>query len=363
MCRALGRDDLIDAAELGISELVTNALLHAEPPIDLALRGTPAHPRIEVFDGSRVPPVLTMTPVDEDFSDLDDELGLLMTVGRGLGLVAMNSSAWGADITADGKVVWFEPVPEPRLDGDLAGQVFDVTMTTGEIERVPTFQVRLAHMPLGQYRDFRRTYSDLRREVRLLSLAHEDHYPLARDLSRRFDLFDDHVDNAAVIDSVASQISRGRTHADIQLTVGKPAADLSHQMQDLLDLADAFCRSQRGAAGVPTLAAQRDLLAGRRFDRRPVARTGRVDRRPRVLSGAPSRRGITGRDQAYPRSWSAASSIPKWCAISWTTVILTSSASSARSSHICSNGSRKTKIRSGSTPPYSAPRSVSATPS
>lgn len=245
VCRRLGRDDLVDAAELGISELVTNALLHAEPPIDLALRGTPAHPRIEVFDGSRVPPVLTMTPVDEDFADLDDELGLLMTVGRGLGLVAMNSSAWGADITAEGKVVWFEPVPEPRLDGDLEGQVFDVTMTTGEIERVPTFQVRLQHMPLAQYRDFRRGYSDLRREVRLLSLAHEDDYPLARDLSRRFDLFDDHVDNAAVIDSVASQLSNGRSHGDIQLTVGKPAADLSHQMQDLLDLADAFCRSQR----------------------------------------------------------------------------------------------------------------------
>lgn len=243
VCHDLGREDLVDATELGVSELVTNALLHAEPPIALAVRGTPAHPRIEVFDGSRVPPVLTLTPLDD--LDDDDELGLLMTVGRGLGLVAMNSSAWGADITADGKVVWFEPVPEPRLDGDLEGQVFDVTMTTGEIERVPTFQVRLHHLPLAQYRDFRRSYSDLRREVRLLSLAHEDDYPLARDLSRRFDLFDDHVDNAAVVDAVASRLSRGETHADLSLTVGRPAADLSHQMQDLLDLADAFCRSQR----------------------------------------------------------------------------------------------------------------------
>lgn len=242
VCLELERPDLVDAAELGVSELVTNAVLHAEPPIALAVRGTPAHPRIEVFDGSRVPPVLTMTPVDEDD---DDEFGLLMTVGRGLGLVAMNSSSWGADITAEGKVVWFEPVPEPRLDGDLEGQVFDVTMTTGEIERVPTFQILLRNLPLGRYRDFRRTYSDLRREVRLLSLAHENDYPLARDLSRRFDLFDDHVDNAAVVDAVSSQIGRGVSHADMSLTVGKPAADLSHQMKDLLDLADAFCRSQR----------------------------------------------------------------------------------------------------------------------
>ncbi|MDT9595373.1 ATP-binding protein [Nocardioides zeae] len=243
VCRELDREDLVDACELGVSELVTNALLHAEPPIALAVRGTRAHPRIEVFDGSRTPPVLTMPDAPEP--DEDDELGFLMTVGRGLGLVAMNSSSWGADITAEGKVVWFEPVPEPRLDGDLEGQVFDVTMTTGEIERVPTFQVRLHHMPLAQYRDFRRHYSDLRREVRLLSLAHEDHYPLARDLSRRFDLFDEHVDNASLVDTVASQLAAGRQFGDHQVTVGKPAADLSHQMQDLLDLADAFCRSQR----------------------------------------------------------------------------------------------------------------------
>ena len=29
----IGRPDLVDAAELGVSELVTNAILHAEPPI------------------------------------------------------------------------------------------------------------------------------------------------------------------------------------------------------------------------------------------------------------------------------------------------------------------------------------------
>src|SRR6187200_984371 len=32
-CRDIGRDDLVECAELGVSELVTNALLHATGPI------------------------------------------------------------------------------------------------------------------------------------------------------------------------------------------------------------------------------------------------------------------------------------------------------------------------------------------
>ena len=34
----LGRPDLVDSAELGISELVTNAILHADPPITVRLK-------------------------------------------------------------------------------------------------------------------------------------------------------------------------------------------------------------------------------------------------------------------------------------------------------------------------------------
>ena len=41
----IGRTDLAECAELGVSELVTNALLHAVPPIYVAVRGTREHPR------------------------------------------------------------------------------------------------------------------------------------------------------------------------------------------------------------------------------------------------------------------------------------------------------------------------------
>ena len=47
----IGRGDLADAAELGVFPLVTNAILHANPPIVVRLGGTHAHPRVEVHDG------------------------------------------------------------------------------------------------------------------------------------------------------------------------------------------------------------------------------------------------------------------------------------------------------------------------
>ena len=52
----IGREDLVDAAQLGVSELVTNALIHSHPPLSVRVRGTVDHPRIEVVDSSPVPP-------------------------------------------------------------------------------------------------------------------------------------------------------------------------------------------------------------------------------------------------------------------------------------------------------------------
>ena len=72
----IGRDDLADAAELGVSELVTNAILHADPPIVVRVGGTAAHPRVEVHDNSPAPPKARSMTADER---------LLATVGRGLG--------------------------------------------------------------------------------------------------------------------------------------------------------------------------------------------------------------------------------------------------------------------------------------
>ena len=99
----LDREDLLESAQLGVSELVTNAILHGEPPIMVRVRGTRQHPRIEVDDHSTMPPSVRAV------GEMSDDERLLTTVGRGLDLVALSSSAFGAELQPDGKVVWFEP--------------------------------------------------------------------------------------------------------------------------------------------------------------------------------------------------------------------------------------------------------------
>ena len=112
VCMRLERDDLVECAELGVSELVANAILHATSPFKVRVRGTASHPRIEVVDGSTNPPV---PPVSTPTDDLD----LLLTFGRGLSIVAQCAVAWGATIEADSKIVWFEPATEMDEDSSL----------------------------------------------------------------------------------------------------------------------------------------------------------------------------------------------------------------------------------------------------
>lgn len=177
----LGRTELVESAELGVSELVTNAMLHSTPPVVVRVRGTREHPRIEVADRSLVPPrLITLS---------DDEEDLLSTFGRGLSLVALHSAAWGSDLDPDGhgKTVWFEPVDEPREDIDVEGDLFDIdeAMAHRQFAEEPdeTIEIRLLGMPVAGFRDLRRHYHELRRELRLLALTDPDRYPFAAELS------------------------------------------------------------------------------------------------------------------------------------------------------------------------------------
>ncbi|AUA11564.1 SpoIIE family protein phosphatase [Streptomyces malaysiensis] len=95
--RALARwdlDDLTDAVELLVSEVVTNAVRYAERPITLRLLRTDVL-RCEVGDDvPQLPRLRQARPSDEG--------------GRGLYLVNRMARRWGATRLSTGKVVWFE---------------------------------------------------------------------------------------------------------------------------------------------------------------------------------------------------------------------------------------------------------------
>jgi anti-sigma regulatory factor (Ser/Thr protein kinase) len=259
----LGRSDLVDAAELGVSELVTNAILHADPPITVRLRGTAQHPRVEVHDNSRRPPAVN--------SDMAEDDKLLRTVGRGLGIVALYSTNWGADVSAEGKVVWFEPALEPSFDfedgldgdldeglagdlsgepADLAGDVFDLDravdalMTEAEAP-AELVTVRLVGMPARVFGGFRIWYAEIRRELRLLAFSHGADYPVAAELAEITLQVEQERRMARGIEELDAALEAGLDRVDLTYLVPSSAAVTMARLADLLDQVDEFCREHR----------------------------------------------------------------------------------------------------------------------
>ncbi len=87
---------VMDEAELLVSELVTNAVVHGAPPITVNVECDGSQGlRVAVTDGS------DHTPVPREAAD-DDESG------RGIYLVDVISDRWGvAPSRGHGKAVWF----------------------------------------------------------------------------------------------------------------------------------------------------------------------------------------------------------------------------------------------------------------
>lgn len=239
-CEQIGRRDLTECAELGVSELVTNALLHAGDPIVVRVRGTTTHPRVEVSDGSPQPPVLAVPAPTHEFDDL------MATFGRGLSIVARCSVAWGAAMEPEGKVVWFEPAPSPHQESFPEGTVFHLpeqpAPSLGDPQEM--LVVTLASVPVEPMLMLRRHYLELRREVRLLSLAHEEDYPLAKNLAEVFTTFDSAFP-ADATHEVNRASAAGHATVDLDLKLHPEVGVTFEQMLTLLDLADEFCRNQR----------------------------------------------------------------------------------------------------------------------
>src|SRR5688572_5646367 len=85
---------VINDIELVVAELVSNAVLHGQPPIDFELsQSNDGTVRGEIRDGARAAPQPSAT----------SERG-----GFGLRIVDARTSCWGSTTHADGKQVWFE---------------------------------------------------------------------------------------------------------------------------------------------------------------------------------------------------------------------------------------------------------------
>jgi hypothetical protein len=92
-----GHDEqLVDEAMLVLSELASNAVIHARSPFTISVRSDDSLLRIAVRDRCAVPVTA------------NGEQGLLVRAPHGLAVIQALSTQWGVDETPDGKIVWAE---------------------------------------------------------------------------------------------------------------------------------------------------------------------------------------------------------------------------------------------------------------
>jgi anti-sigma regulatory factor (Ser/Thr protein kinase) len=234
--REIGHDELTDSARLAVSELVTNAILHAEPPMTVTVRGTSQRPRIEVTDQSLTPPQRRHS---ERLIDAEDERSWA-TVGRGLDLVASHSVRWGAEISPNGlgKAVWFEP-SEAVLETPSEGEVFTMDDALAGLSSEPFdpsafVTVRLLGMPVDLSAHLRRHFNELGRELRLLAITDGDHYPLAVEFSETYLEVEFERRQVTGLEELDRAISEGRPSVDLSYVAPPTAPATMARLCDLL---------------------------------------------------------------------------------------------------------------------------------
>jgi anti-sigma regulatory factor (Ser/Thr protein kinase) len=240
VCAEIGREDLSESAELAMSEVVTNAILHGESPVTVRLRGTRDHPRVEVRDASPEAPALTEDDLSHDF--VDD----LPTFGRGLSIVAGFTEAWGAERDGDGKLVWFVPAakaPDRPSVGVFLG--WDDDPEGPSFADEATITVQLRDVPVELMQGTLSHSAELRRELRLLAVAHQDAYPVASDLSAYFSALARDFRWQFGGEALLHAVQNHRSTTDIDVTAPLDAAERFGRLIELYELADAFCRNER----------------------------------------------------------------------------------------------------------------------
>ncbi|MER7639703.1 ATP-binding protein [Streptomyces sp. NPDC126522] len=116
-----GLQDLVDIAELLVSELATNAVVHAGGRYRLTLSLGTGTLRCEVADER---PLLPLPPHRQTGSDDHLDVDPDSENGRGLLLVDALAHRWGSRLVDDGKEVWFElELGTPEGTGETAEDV------------------------------------------------------------------------------------------------------------------------------------------------------------------------------------------------------------------------------------------------
>lgn len=177
--REAGREAWSDAAELALSEVVTNGVLHAHTELLVRVRVETDAVHVEVADTN---PALPMQRRGHD-SDA--------TTGRGLELVAALCRDCGVRPDPAGKVVWFEvgnsAAADESTEEDLLAAwdtdgAWDVEDDRPSADLGEMREVVLVGMPVALWHAAREHHHALLRELVLYLAEHGDTLPVVPDL-------------------------------------------------------------------------------------------------------------------------------------------------------------------------------------
>jgi anti-sigma regulatory factor (Ser/Thr protein kinase) len=232
--------DLVSDTEFVVTELVTNAALHGEPPIVLRIDASPQRVRVEVADAGLALPVQVTQRPDA------------MT-GRGLSFVAALSSRWGVAPRRPGKVVWAELTSGPertlwRVAPEIDRDAILDAWPDRDGEPAPRFGVRLPAVPTALLLAAKSHIDNVVREMSLLqggSASKSEQLP--ESVKRLIEAVT--VDFAEARTEIKRQAldaaSQGIQLVDLELRLPASAAGAGERYLAALDEADRYARSAR----------------------------------------------------------------------------------------------------------------------
>lgn len=234
--------DLVPDVELAVTELVTNALLHAGAPVLLRLLPILDGVRVEVQDSSPVAPVRAQVSSEA------------MT-GRGLALVDALAPRWGVDrVPGAGKVVWCEVTHTSAMGGDdYASGVEDVDALlaawSDELPGEKRYTVHLGDVPTDLLLAAKAHVDNLVREFTLATggALSGTTAVVPAHLSGLIETVVNRFSEArqAIKRQALSAAARGDERTRLTLQLSAEAAEAGHDYLAALDEADNYARAAR----------------------------------------------------------------------------------------------------------------------
>lgn len=256
------RGDLRDAAELALSEVVTNAVLHAHTGFEVTCSlGSDRALRVEVTDAN------PQLPSQREYAEQ-------ATTGRGMELVSLVTADCGVWGREDGKTVWFVVQAVDGADGGAASG-WDIS-EEGAAQAADSMTIKLLGLPPTLWLAAREHHDAILRELALHAFEHPDLAPppdrmaaadharpwiserVLAELGRR--VASDAAAHRLLPDGHPSPLPDTPRVLDLDVPVPIGAADAFAALQDVLDSAERLAAAGQLLArpGLPEIVAVRD---------------------------------------------------------------------------------------------------------